>query len=100
MHPSRRSASTCRAQRGLAGRVACASGIDIGHTNIDVDIDHAPIAKAMRLSGLRAKKAVVEEALRTFVRRKDQARILELRGKIQWDGDLDRTRRERDDEAA
>lgn len=54
----------------------------------------------MRLSGLRAKKAVVEEALRTFVRRKDQARSLELRGKIQWDGDLDRTRRERDDEAA
>lgn len=65
----------------------------------NIEIDDKLMADALRLSGLPTKKAVVEEALRTLVRLKDQSRILELRGKIAWEGDLDAMRRDRDDEA-
>ncbi len=61
-----------------------------------IDIDDELMAKAMRLSGPRTKKAVVEEAVRTLTQLKDHARIPGSRGKISWDGDLDRMRRDRD----
>jgi Arc/MetJ family transcription regulator len=38
------------------------------------------------------KKAVVDEALRTLIRLKKQERILSLKGKIHWQGDLDELR--------
>lgn len=66
----------------------------------NIEIDDKLMADAQRLSGLPTKKAVVEEALRTLVRLKNQSRILELRGKIEWEGDLDAMRRDDDDEAA
>lgn len=34
-------------------------------------------------------------ALRTFVRRNVQRKFLELRGKVRWEGDLDRIRERR-----
>lgn len=66
----------------------------------NIEIDDKLMADAQRLSGLPTKKAVVEEALRTLIRLKNQSRILELRGKIEWEGDLDAMRRDDDDEAA
>lgn len=62
-------------------------------TNIDLDSDL--VAKGLRLSGLRTKKDLVHLALEEFVRRKDQKKIIELRGKIPWAGDLDAMRRNR-----
>jgi Arc/MetJ family transcription regulator len=58
----------------------------------NVVIDETLMAEAMRCSGLRTKKAVIEEALRTLVRLKSQERIRNLRGKLRWEGDLDTLR--------
>jgi Arc/MetJ family transcription regulator len=66
----------------------------------NIEIDDKLMADAQRLSGLPTKKAVVEEALRLLVRMKNQSRIRELYGKIEWEGDLDAMRRDKDDEAA
>jgi Arc/MetJ family transcription regulator len=55
----------------------------------NVDIDDELMEKAMQLSNLKTKKEVVEAALQTFVRKLKQRRILELRGKVNWEGDLD-----------
>ena len=62
-------------------------------TNIDIDDDL--MRSALAATGLRTKKAVVEEALKLLVRLKGQERIRELRGKIHWEGDLDQMRRNR-----
>ena len=68
----------------------------------NIEIDDQLMAEALRLSGQPTKKAVVEEALKLLVRLKNQGRIRELRGKVQWEGDLDAMRRDddEDDQAA
>lgn len=48
--------------------------------------------KAMELAQSSTKKQVVEEALETFIQKKQQERIRTLRGKLQWEGDLDTMR--------
>ncbi len=61
----------------------------------NIDLDNGLVARGLKLSGLRTKKDLVNMALQEFVRRKDQKKILELRGKIHWDGDLDAMRQSR-----
>lgn len=55
----------------------------------NVVIDDELMAEALDSTGLRTKKAVIEEALRTLVRLKKQEQVRSLRGKLQWEGDLD-----------
>ena len=52
-------------------------------TNIDIDEELA--FQAMRLTGLKTKKAVVEEGLRTLIRLHDQREIRDLRGRLTWE---------------
>lgn len=59
-------------------------------TNIEID-DHL-VSKAMRSSGARTKKAVVEAGLRLLVKTHSQTAIRQLRGKVQWEGDLNESR--------
>jgi Arc/MetJ family transcription regulator len=59
-------------------------------TNIDIDDDL--MRQAMRSSGARTKRAVVEEGLRLLIRTRDQRGVRRLRGKVAWEGDLERSR--------
>lgn len=61
----------------------------------NIELDSGLVTRGLRLSGLRTKKDLVHMALQEFVRRKDQKKILELRGKIRWAGDLDLMRQSR-----
>ncbi len=61
-------------------------------TNIVLDDDL--VSEAMRRTGIRTKRAVVEEALRKLIRLKRQEKIRSLRGKLHWEGDLDELRRD------
>lgn len=58
----------------------------------NIVIDDALMAEAMRSSGLRTKRAVIEEALRILIGLRSQAQIRELRGKVTWEGDLETMR--------
>jgi Arc/MetJ family transcription regulator len=49
-----------------------------------IDIDDALMRKAMRLSGLNTKKAVVEAALRLLIQTHSQGRIRQPRSKVKW----------------
>ena len=60
----------------------------------NVVIDDRLMSEAMRASGLRTKRAVIEEALRRFVQLQRQSQMRQLRGKITWEGDLDAMRRD------
>lgn len=62
------------------------------HVRTNIDIDDDLLAEAMRLSGLKTKKAVVEEALRLLTKRHRQRDILDLRGKLRWEGNLEESR--------
>jgi Arc/MetJ family transcription regulator len=61
----------------------------------NVVIDDQLMAQAMKQTGLKTKKAVIEEALRTLVRVKSQEQVRSLRGKLHWEGDLDAMRQGR-----
>jgi Arc/MetJ family transcription regulator len=59
----------------------------------NIVLDEELVTEAMRRTGIKTKRAVVEEALRTLIQLKRQEEILELRGKLEWEGDLDQMRR-------
>ncbi len=61
----------------------------------NIVIDDQLMAEAMRVSGLKTKREVVEEALRLFIRQRSQRAVLALAGKIHWEGNLDEMRRGR-----
>lgn len=61
----------------------------------NIEIDDVLLAEAARLAGTDTKKATVDHALRELVRRTDRQRVLELRGTVDWTGDLERSRRGR-----
>ena len=58
----------------------------------NVVIDDELMAEALESTGIKTKKAVIEEALRTLVRLKKQEGVRSLRGKLQWEGDLNALR--------
>ncbi len=51
----------------------------------NVDLDEKLVADAMRATGLRTKKAVVEEGLRALLRLHEQQDVRRLRGMMQWE---------------
>lgn len=48
-------------------------------------IDDRLLEEALRVGGLRTKKATVTEALREYIQRRKQVRILDLFGTIDYD---------------
>lgn len=52
-------------------------------TNLAIDPDL--LERAVEVSGERTKKAVVTKALQEFIARREQRRVLELLGKLEWD---------------
>ncbi|EGG79034.1 hypothetical protein SXCC_00293 [Gluconacetobacter sp. SXCC-1] len=64
--------------------------IHIMRTNII--IDDALMTDALKASGVKTKKEAVELGLRTLIRLKQQRELRTLRGKLDWQGDLDAMR--------
>jgi len=58
----------------------------------NIDIDDRLMSQAMRSSGARTKKAAVEAGLKLLVDTYAQTGIRKLRGKVQWEGDLEQSR--------
>jgi Arc/MetJ family transcription regulator len=75
--------------------------VDIHTSDIRVatnlSIDPELIERALELSGERTKKAAVTKALREFIARRRQKRLLDLMGKLEWDSSYDhKAERQRD----
>jgi Arc/MetJ family transcription regulator len=58
----------------------------------NVVLDDELVAKAMQMSNLRTKRAVIEAGLQALIRLKAQENIRSLRGQLRWEGDLDAMR--------
>ena len=58
----------------------------------NIDIDDRLMRQAMRRSGAATKKAAVEAGLRLLAETHAQGAIRRLRGKVAWEGDLNKSR--------
>jgi Arc/MetJ family transcription regulator len=56
-------------------------------TNLAIDPDL--IDRALAVSGEKTKKAAVTKALQEFIARREQRRLLDLFGKVDWNPDYD-----------
>ena len=61
-------------------------------TRTNIVIDDRLMREAQQAAGLKTKRETVELGLRTLVRLKRQAEIRRLRGKVDWQGDLEAMR--------
>jgi len=59
-------------------------------TNVVIDDDL--MESALRVSGLKTKKDVIEEGTKLLVQLKNQKKIKKFRGKLKWSGNLDEMR--------
>jgi Arc/MetJ family transcription regulator len=59
----------------------------------NIDIDDELMETALRESGLRTKRAAVEEGLRALIQRERRKKLIEAFGQYPWDGDLAELRR-------
>jgi hypothetical protein len=63
----------------------------------NLSIDPELIERALLVSGERTKKAAVTKALQEYIARREQKRLADLFGKLEWDTEYDykqdRTRR-------
>jgi len=58
----------------------------------NVVIDDQLMDRALRSSGCRTKRAAIARGLELLVQHHTQKSLRELKGKIPWEGDLDRMR--------
>jgi Arc/MetJ family transcription regulator len=85
----------------LAGGARCGYvyRISYGYTSAEmrtnIEIDDDLIREALRISGLRTKRAAVEAGLKALIRLNRQKKILDLAGKVHWEGNLDESRESR-----
>lgn len=62
------------------------------HMRTNIMIDDDLLAEAMRAAGTTTKKATVEAGLVELIRRHRTRKVRELRGTVEWMGDLDEMR--------
>ncbi len=61
----------------------------------NIVLDEELVEKGMQLTGITTQKSLIDYALRELVRRKEQKKILRLKGQIHWEGDLEAMRANR-----
>lgn len=58
-----------------------------------LNLDDEALAAAMKVAPRETKTAVINEALRSFARRRRLRELLKLEGKVRWEGNLDALRK-------
>jgi Arc/MetJ family transcription regulator len=62
-------------------------------TNITLDAEL--VSEGLKITGLKTRRELVDFALRELLRRENQKKILELKGRIAWEGNLEEMREQR-----
>lgn len=66
----------------------------MGRTNIVLDDEL--VKSCLEITGLKTRRELIDHALRELLRHENQKKILKLRGKINWEGDLNSWREGRE----
>jgi hypothetical protein len=63
---------------------------------IDKISDNELIRRCMERTGIKTQAALIDYALRELLRRENQMEILQLKGRVHWQGNLEEWRQGRD----
>ncbi|HOW68554.1 MAG TPA: type II toxin-antitoxin system VapB family antitoxin [Candidatus Paceibacterota bacterium] len=58
---------------------------DFAHMATNIELNEVLLTKAMRLGGMKTKKDAVNEALAEYVQRREQLKITELFGEVEFE---------------
>ncbi|MBK7103814.1 MAG: type II toxin-antitoxin system VapB family antitoxin [Ignavibacteriae bacterium] len=58
----------------------------------NIVIDDKLMNLALESTGFKTKKEVVEEGLKALIKIKNQSKLKVFRGKLQWEGDIEKMR--------
>jgi Arc/MetJ family transcription regulator len=61
----------------------------------NIVLDDKLVERAQKLTGIKTKREVIHEALRTLILLREQGNIRTVRGKLKWEGDLNEQRSSR-----
>ncbi len=61
----------------------------------NIVLDDKLVLKCMKTTGIKTQRALVDHALRELLRHESQTKIIELKGNVNWEGDLGEWRRSR-----
>jgi len=61
----------------------------------NVVLDDSLVEDCIKATGIKTQKALIDHALRELLRHENQIKILELKGNINWNGNLDDWRQSR-----
>jgi Arc/MetJ family transcription regulator len=61
----------------------------------NIVLDEALVEAGLKATGLKTRKDLIDFALRDLLRRESQKKILQLKGKVQWEGNLSEMRKGR-----
>ena len=67
----------------------CGSMCNTAHMATNLALDPELLERALAVSGERTKKAAVTKALKEFIARREQKRLRDLFGQLEWDPDYD-----------
>lgn len=65
----------------------------MGRTN--VVLDDKLVSQCQKVTGISTRRTLIDYALHELLRRERQKKILELQGRVHWEGDLDAWRKGR-----
>ena len=60
-----------------------------------IDIQDDLLRKAQKATGITKKVEIVNYALKRLLEQKEIEKVLTLRGKVKWEGDIEKMRRDR-----
>lgn len=60
----------------------------------NIVIDDELMKQVLELTGLKTKREAVEQGLKALAQLKQQEKIRNYRGKLEWEGDLEQMRRD------
>lgn len=58
----------------------------------NIVLDRKLVEAGLKATGLKTRRELVDFALRELLRHEQQKRLLELKGRVDWEGDLDEMR--------
>ena len=61
----------------------------------NIDLDEKLVEEALKLTSFKTKKELVNFALEELVKKRKRKAILELEGKVNWEGSLEEMRQSR-----
>ena len=61
----------------------------------NIVLDDKLVERAQKLTGIKTKREVIHEALRTLILLREQGSVRRVRGKLKWEGDLNEQRSSR-----